>query len=42
MTEFLNAVGPFIYGFVFGYFAYPLWTLAKKIISEARKAKEQW
>ena len=42
MTEFLNAVGPFIYGFAFGYFAYPLWTIAKKIVSEAKKAREEW
>ena len=42
MTEFINALAPFIYGFAFGYFAYPLWAVAKKIWSEAKKTKEEW
>jgi len=42
MSEFLDVFAQFIYGFVFGYFAYPLWQVGKKIVSEARKAKEQW
>lgn len=42
MNEFLDALGPFAWGFTAGFFWYPLWQLGKKIISEARKAKEQW
>jgi len=42
VTEFFNAVGPFAWGFAVGYFWYPLWELGKKIVSEARKAKEEW
>ena len=42
MSEFLNALGPFACGFVLGYFWYPMWELGKKIVSEAKKAKEQW
>jgi hypothetical protein len=42
MSAFLDALGPFAWGFVAGFFWYPLWQLGKKIISEARKAKEQW
>jgi hypothetical protein len=42
MNNFLNALGPFVYGFVLGYFAFPLWELLKKIWSEAKKAREEW
>jgi hypothetical protein len=42
MSAFLDALGPFAWGFAFGYFWYPLWQLGKKIVSEAKKAKEQW
>jgi hypothetical protein len=42
MSEFLDALGYFACGFVVGYFWYPLWELGKKIVSEAKKAKEQW
>jgi len=42
MSEFLDPLSPFIYGFVFGYFAYPLWQIGKKIVSEAKKTKEEW
>ena len=42
MSEFLNALGTFACGFVLGYFWYPMWELGKKIVSEAKKAKEQW
>ena len=42
MSEFLNALGTFSCGFVLGYFWYPMWELGKKIVSEAKKAKEQW
>lgn len=42
MSIFLNAVGYFAWGFVVGYFWYPLWELGKKIVKEAKKTKEQW
>lgn len=42
MREFVDALGPFVYGFVVGYFAFPLWELLKKIWSEAKKAREEW
>jgi hypothetical protein len=42
MTDFLNALGPFVYGFVLGYFWHPIWELSKKIWSEAKKAREEW
>lgn len=42
MTEFMQALGPFAWGFVVGYFWYPLWELGKKIWAEAKKAKEEW
>lgn len=42
MTEFLNAVGPFAYGFLLGYFWYPIYNLCKKIYAEAKLAREQW
>jgi hypothetical protein len=42
MSAFLDALGPFAWGFAIGYFWYPLWQLGKKIVSEAKKAKEQW
>jgi hypothetical protein len=42
MSDFLDALGPFAWGFAAGYFWYPLRNLGKKIVSEAKKAKEQW
>ena len=42
MTEFLNALGPFAYGFVIGYFWYPLWKLGKRIVEEAKLARHEW
>lgn len=38
----LEALSPFIYGFAFGYFAYPIWKILKKVWQEAKLAKEQW
>ena len=32
----------FIYGFAFGYFWHPVWTIAKKIWSEAKTASNEW
>jgi hypothetical protein len=42
MNELLQALEPFVYGFVLGYFWHPIWNLCKKIVSEARKAKHEW
>jgi hypothetical protein len=42
MNDFFTAVGPFVYGFAIGYFAFPIWELLKKIWSEAKKAREEW
>jgi hypothetical protein len=42
MNDFLQALGPFAYGFAVGYFWYPLWQLGKRIVSEARKATQEW
>ena len=42
MTEFINALGPFIYGFVLGWFANPIWKILTKIVEEAKLAKDEW
>ena len=42
VNDFLQALGPFVYGFVLGFFWHPVWTLCKKIYQEARLAKQQW
>lgn len=42
MKEFLDALGPFAYGFLLGYFWYPLWAIGKKIVHEAKVAKNEW
>jgi hypothetical protein len=42
MNDFVAAVGPFVYGFALGYFAFPIWEILKKIWSEAKKAREEW
>jgi hypothetical protein len=42
MTEFKHAVEMLAWGFVLGYFWHPAWIAIKKIVSEARKAKEEW
>jgi D-alanyl-lipoteichoic acid acyltransferase DltB (MBOAT superfamily) len=42
MTDFLDALHWLIWGFVFGYFWHPAWTVCQKIWSEAKKAKEEW
>jgi hypothetical protein len=38
----LHAFEWFAYGFVAGYFWYPFWEIIKKVISEAKKAKQEW
>jgi hypothetical protein len=42
MTEIVNALEPFVYGFAIGYFYNPLCKLFKKIIEEAKTAKKDW
>jgi hypothetical protein len=42
MTEFIQVLGPFIWGFALGYFAFPIWEILKKIWREAKKAREEW
>ena len=32
----------FVYGFVAGWFAVPVWDLAKKIVHEAKEARHEW
>jgi len=42
MKEFVDFIEPFIYGFIIGFFWYPVWKILKKICSEAKKAREEW
>jgi hypothetical protein len=42
MNDILNAVGPFAWGFVMGFFWYPIWAILKKIWSEAKLTREEW
>ena len=42
MSAFIELIGPFLYGFVAGYFAYPVWNILKKIWSEANQARKEW
>lgn len=42
MTEFKHTVELLVWGFLFGYLWHPIWATIKKIISEARKAREEW
>jgi hypothetical protein len=42
MNDILNALGPFAWGFAIGFFWYPLWTIVKKIWSEAKLARDEW
>ena len=42
MAEFNAWLGPFIWGLAIGYLWYPFWSIAKKIYSEAKKAREEW
>ena len=39
---FREWLDPFLWGLVVGYFAYPVWNIAKKIYSEAKIASEEW
>lgn len=42
METFKAWFEPFAWGLVIGYFWYPMWTIGKKIVSEAKKAREEW
>jgi hypothetical protein len=42
MNDFLQALGPFVWGFVLGYFWHPVWTLCKRIVEEAKLARKEW
>ena len=42
MNDFLQALAPFVYGFVLGYFWHPIWIICKRIYEEAKLAKQQW
>jgi hypothetical protein len=42
MSELMQSLGPFIYGFVAGYFWHPIWEILKKIWSEAKQARKEW
>jgi hypothetical protein len=42
MTEFKAWFEPFIWGLMVGYFWHPAWIAIKKIVSEVKKAKEEW
>ena len=42
MNDFLQALGPFAWGFAVGYFWYPLWRLGKRIVEEAQAVRKEW
>lgn len=42
MNDFLQALGPFAWGFALGYFWHPVWIICKRIYEEAKLAKHQW
>jgi len=42
MSAFLDAFGWFGLGFVVGYSWLAVWVLGKRIVEEAKKAKEEW
>ena len=42
MKEFIDALGYLILGFALGYLWNTLWTIGKKIWTEAKKAREEW
>lgn len=41
MSE-ITKVDWFVLGLLVGYFWYPIWTIAKKIVHEAKVAKDEW
>ena len=38
----LETLNIFVMGFALGYIWFPVWIIAKKIISEAQKARKEW
>ena len=42
MTDILNAVGPFAWGFVMGFFLQPLWAIGKTVYAEFKLARDEW
>ena len=42
MNDFLQALAPFVYGFIVGFFWNPIFTLARRIYEEAKLARKQW
>ena len=42
MNQFLNDLSYVILGAFIGWLWRPLWELGKKIVSEAKKAREEW
>lgn len=40
--EIKLALNYLVIGAVIGYFWHPFWQLGKKIVSEAKKAREEW
>jgi hypothetical protein len=42
MSAFLDALEPFVWGFVIGFFWQPIWKLGKRIVEEVKLVREQW
>ena len=42
MDDFLQALAPFVYGFIVGFFWNPFCTLARRIYEEAKLARKEW
>jgi hypothetical protein len=42
MQDFLNALNWFVVGAAVGYAWHPVWEIAKKIFTEALKARQEW
>ena len=40
--NFLEKLDIFLYGFVLGWFANPIWKILTKIVEEAKLAKDEW
>jgi hypothetical protein len=42
MQDFLSALNWFVAGAAVGYCWHPIWEIAKKIFTEALKARQEW
>ena len=42
MNDFLQALAPFVYGFIVGFFWDPICTLTRRIYEEAKLARKEW